>query len=68
MTSRARLTGRAIVRAPVAGSSWMATLQVMTGAAIAIITLSVMLALAAVAVVVGLTVVLVAVPFVAMLA
>jgi signal transduction histidine kinase len=46
----------------------MATLQVMTGAAIAIITLSVMLALAAVAVVVGLTVVLVAVPFVAMLA
>jgi signal transduction histidine kinase len=46
----------------------MATLQVMSGAAIAIITLSVMLALAAVAVAVGLTVVLVAVPFVAMLA
>src|SRR5271154_262432 len=46
----------------------MATLQVMTGAAIAIITLSVMLALAAVAAVVGLTVVLAAVPFVAMLA
>jgi signal transduction histidine kinase len=68
VTSRARLTGRAIVRAPVAGSSWMATLQVMSGAAVAIITLSVMFALAAVAVVVGLTVVLAAVPFVAMLA
>jgi signal transduction histidine kinase len=43
-------------------------MQVMTGAAIAIITVSVMLALATVAVAVGLTVVLVAVPFVAMLA
>jgi signal transduction histidine kinase len=46
----------------------MATLQVMTGAAVAIITVSVMIALAAVAAVVGLTVVLAAVPFVAMLA
>jgi signal transduction histidine kinase len=46
----------------------MATLQVMAGAAVAIITVSVMIALAAVAAVVGLTVVLAAVPFVAMLA
>jgi signal transduction histidine kinase len=68
VTSRAGRIGRAVVRAPVARSSWMATFQVMSGAAVAIITLSVMFALAAVAVVVGLTVVLAAVPFVAMLA
>ncbi|HXL87885.1 MAG TPA: sensor histidine kinase [Streptosporangiaceae bacterium] len=73
MTSEPAVSGRyrisrVILRAPVAGSSWMATLQVMTGAAVAIITVSVMIALAAVAAVVGLTVVLAAVPFVAMLA
>jgi signal transduction histidine kinase len=59
---------RAIVRGPFTASTWLATMQVMTGAAVAVIVFSVMIALASVAIVVLPTVVLVAVPFIAMLA
>jgi len=57
-----------VVRAPFTRRAWLDTLQVCTGLAVAIITFSVMLFLATVGVVVLPTVVLVAVPFVALLA
>jgi signal transduction histidine kinase len=66
-TSKWRLL-RAIAWGPFTASTWLATMQVLTGAAVAVIVFSVMITLAAVAVVVLPTVVLVAVPFIAMLA
>jgi signal transduction histidine kinase len=56
------------VRAPFTGRAWLDTIQVCAGLAVAIITFSVMLFLAAVGVLVLPTVVLVAVPFIALLA
>jgi signal transduction histidine kinase len=68
----ARISARGIVRAvalgPVTGRNWLDTMQVLTGLAVAVITFSVMLFLAVVGVVVLPTVVLVAVPFIALLA
>jgi signal transduction histidine kinase len=57
-----------IVRAPFTWRAWLDTIQVCTGLAVAIITFSVMLFLAAIGVLVLPTVVLVAVPFIALLA
>jgi len=61
-------TFRAIVGAPFAKRSWLATMQLTTGLAVSVITLSVMLFLTLVGVAVLPTVVLTAVPFVALLA
>jgi signal transduction histidine kinase len=57
-----------VARAPFTRRAWLDTIQVCTGLAVAIITFSVMLCLSAVGVVVLPTVVLVAVPFIALLA
>jgi signal transduction histidine kinase len=64
----ARRVGRSLTRAPFTKSSWLATMQVLTGFAVAVIAFSVMLFLTAVGAIVLPTVVLVAVPFVALLA
>jgi signal transduction histidine kinase len=57
-----------LARAPFTRRAWLDTMQVCTGLAVAIITFSVMLSLSAVGVLVLPTVVLVAVPFIALLA
>jgi signal transduction histidine kinase len=59
---------RMVVRAPFTRRTWLATMQVLTGLPVAVITFSVLVFLAAVGVLVLPTVVLVAVPFVALLA
>ena len=61
-------TFRAIAGAPFAKRSWLATMQLTTGLAVSVITFSVMLFLTLVGVAVLPTVVLTAVPFVALLA